>query len=82
MTEDDLKELMEEPPWWSQSRESTLRPAWLASTGDRPQGSAIPQTSPVPTRHGTLYGYTKQGCRCEFCCLIRAQYDRERSNPT
>lgn len=30
------------------------------------------------TKHGTYYGYARQGCRCEFCKSANAMYLRRR----
>jgi hypothetical protein len=64
---------MEEPPGGhNHGRARFDQPGWRPLETDHKDQPSL-KRPPVPTRHGTLYGYTKQGCRCEFCCLIRAQ---------
>lgn len=80
MTLDELAELMSEPPHGANhGRRRNDEGGWTPLETDDIKSRKRP---PEMMRHGTVYAYRKQKCRCSFCRIAHAERQRRwRSTP-
>jgi hypothetical protein len=77
MNYDEWEELLSEPPHGhNHGRARFDQPGWRPLETDHRDEPSI-KRPPVPTKHGTAYGYVKQKCRCEFCKMWESDRRRE-----